>query len=185
MGRAERPSQPPTRSRTIRFVMVHEQEQFLDVVDRDTAERRWWSALRPEILAAEEVPLASALGRVLARDVLATVDVPPFDRSNVDGFAVQAQDTFGAAEETPRDLRINSEELTTGRMPGQTVEPGSATSIATGGVVPRGADAVVMVEHAFVDGKTLRVVRPVAPGAHITFAGTDIARGERILRRGT
>ncbi|HZW31678.1 MAG TPA: molybdopterin biosynthesis protein [Isosphaeraceae bacterium] len=165
--------------------MVHEQEQFLDVVDRDTAERRWWSALRPEILAAEEVPLASALGRVLARDVLATVDVPPFDRSNVDGFAVQAQDTFGAAEETPRDLRINSEELTTGRMPGQTVEPGSATSIATGGVVPRGADAVVMVEHAFVDGKTLRVVRPVAPGAHITFAGTDIARGERILRRGT
>jgi putative molybdopterin biosynthesis protein len=165
--------------------MAREQEQFLDVVDRDTAERRWWSALRPEVLGAEEVPLASALGRVLARDVLAEVDVPPFDRSNVDGFAVQAQDTFGAAEETPRALRINSEELATGRMPGQTVEPGSATSIATGGVVPRGADAVVMVEHAFVDGNVLSVVRPVAPGAHITFAGTDIARGERILRRGT
>jgi putative molybdopterin biosynthesis protein len=164
--------------------MAREQEQFLDVVDRDTAERRWWSALRPEVLAAEVIPLGSALGRVLAGDVIASIDVPPFDRSNVDGFAVQAQDTFGAAEETPHKLRINPEEVSTGRMPNHAVEPGTATSIATGGVVPRGSDAVVMVEHAFVDGETLRVAHSVAPGAAITFAGTDIARGERILRRG-
>jgi putative molybdopterin biosynthesis protein len=164
--------------------MAREQEQFLDVVDRDTAERRWWSALRPEILPAEVVPLVSAWGRVLAQDLIAEVDVPPFDRSNVDGFAVQALDTFGAAEETPRELRINREEIATGRLPSDPVEPGTATSIATGGVVPRGADSVVMVEHALIDGDTLRVARPVAPGAHITFAGTDIARGERILRRG-
>src|SRR5439155_1571771 len=86
---------------TIGFSMAREQEQFLDVVDRDTAERRWWSALRPEILASEEVRLACALGRVLASDVIAGVDVPPFDRSNVDGFAVRAQDTVGAAEGHP------------------------------------------------------------------------------------
>ncbi len=112
------------------------------------------------------------------------LNVPPFDRSNVDGYAVQAQDTFGAREESARELRINDEEITTGRIPRNSIEPGTATSIATGGVVPRGADAVVMVEHAYVTGETLQVVRPVAPGAAITFAGTDIALGERILRRG-
>src|SRR5262245_59025285 len=137
--------------------MPREQEQFLDVVDRDTAERRWWSWLRPEILEAEGIPLAAGLGRVLASDVLAEVDVPPFDRSNVDGFAVQVQDTFGAAEEVPRTLRINLEVIPTGRMPDRSVEPGTATAIATGGVVPRGADAVVMVEHAFVEADLLQV----------------------------
>ncbi len=164
--------------------MAREQDQFLEVVDRDTAERRWWEWLRPEVMGSEKVALASALGRVLASDVIAEVDVPPFDRSNVDGYAVQAQDTFGAREESARELRINDEEITTGRIPRNSIEPGTATSIATGGVVPRGADAVVMVEHAYVTGETLQVVRPVAPGAAITFAGTDIARGERILRRG-
>jgi len=164
--------------------MAREQEQFLEVVDRDTAERRWWSWLRPEVLGTEEVSLGSALGRVLAADVVAQVDVPPFDRSNVDGFAVQAQDTFGATDESPRALAINSEEVTTGVVPRLNVEPGSATSIATGGVVPRGADAVVMIERTFLSNDTVLVVRPVAPGAGITFAGTDIARGERIMRRG-
>jgi putative molybdopterin biosynthesis protein len=165
--------------------MVREQEQFLEVVDRDTAELRWRSGLHPETLDAEEVPLASALGRVLAIDVIAQVDVPHFDRSNVDGFAVQAQDTYHAAEETPRELSINAEEVPTAQVPTTTVESGFATSIATGGKVPRGTDAVVMVEHALVVGERLRVFRPVAPGSGITFAGTDIARGERILRRGT
>jgi len=165
--------------------MAREQEQFLEVVDRDTAERRWWSSLRPEVLDAEEVALALSRWRELAADIISDVDVPPFDRSNVDGFAVQAQDTCGATEESPRELVINAEEVVTGRIPSTPVEPGFATSIATGAVVPRGADAVVMVEHAFVDRDNLRVVRPVAPGAAITFAGTDIARGERMLRRGS
>jgi putative molybdopterin biosynthesis protein len=166
-------------------IMVREQEQFLEVVDRDTAELRWRSRLRPETLGMEEVPLPSALGRVLAIDVIAQVDVPHFDRSNVDGFAVQAQDTYHAAEETPRLLSINAEEVPTAYVPATTVESGFATSIATGGRVPRGADAVVMVEHTLVVEQSLHVFRPVAPGAGITFAGTDIARGERILRRGT
>jgi len=164
--------------------MTREQEQFLEVVDRETAERRWWAWLRPEVLDGEEVPLGRALGRVLESDVVAEFDVPPFDRSNVDGFAVQAQDTFGAAEETPRRLAINSEEIATGVVPRESVLPGTATPIATGGVVPRGADAVVMVEHTYLSGASVQVVRPVAPGAAVTFAGTDVARGERILRKG-
>jgi putative molybdopterin biosynthesis protein len=166
--------------------MAREQDQFLDVVDRDTAERRWWQWLRPVVLDAEEVPLPQALGRVLGADVAAGVDVPGFDRANVDGFAVIAAETYGASEEVPRRLQINTEELATGVVPRMTLRPGTATAIATGGMLPRGADAVVMVEHTTIaaDG-TLRVHRPVAPGAGVTFAGTDMARGELVLRTGT
>jgi putative molybdopterin biosynthesis protein len=169
--------------------MVREQEQFLEVVDRDTAERRWWDALRPRVLGSEPVPLAVALGRVLAEDVAAETDVPAFDRSNVDGFAVRAEETYGAAEETPRRLALNAEELATGVVPRTAVAPGTATAIATGAMLPRGADAVVMVEHTMIDrdaaGACLLVHRPVAPGAAITFAGTDMARGELVLRKTT
>src|SRR5689334_16167196 len=126
--------------------MAHEQEQFLDVVDRDTAEARWRAVIRAEVLQPERVPLDQALGRVVAEDVLAPIDVPGFDRSNVDGYAVRAEETYGAAEEAPRRLVLNREEVPTGVVPRLTIEPGTATSIATGGMLPRGADAVVMVE---------------------------------------
>jgi putative molybdopterin biosynthesis protein len=165
--------------------LAREQEQFLDVVDRDTAERLWWEALRPQVLDAERVALSEALGRVLAVDVAAGVDVPAFDRSNVDGFALRAEETFGASEEQPRRFRLNREELATGVVPRAEVGPGTATAIATGGMVPRGADAVVMVEHALVESDGLDVFRPVAPGANVSFAGTDMALGELVLRRGT
>jgi putative molybdopterin biosynthesis protein len=165
--------------------MARDQEQFLDVVDRDTAERRWWDAVRPARLGAEDVALDRALGRVLAGDVASDVDVPAFDRSDVDGHALRAADTYGAAEESPRRLRLNPEELATGVVPERPVEPGTATPVATGGMLPRGADAVLMVEHARVEGETLVLLRPVTPGAHVTFAGTDVALGELVLRKGT
>jgi putative molybdopterin biosynthesis protein len=166
--------------------MAREQEQFLDVLDRDTAERRWWQWLRPGVLEDESVPLAAALGRVLAADVIAGVDVPGFDRANVDGFAVVAAETYGASEEDPRRLRLNAEELPTGVVPRAALAAGTATVIATGGMLPRGADAVVMVEHtAMAPEGTVLVHRPVAPGAGLTFAGTDMARGELVLRKGT
>ena len=161
-----------------------EQEQFLEVIDRDEAERRFRAALVLDPLGAEVVPLAEALGRVLAQDVAAPVDVPGFDRSNMDGYAVRAADTFGAQEERPRRLRINPETVATGMVPQGEVGPGTATVIATGGMLPRGADAVVMVEHTAVEGETVQVFRPVAPGAAITFAGSDIGRGEMVLRQG-
>ena len=85
---------------------MHEQQQFLQVLDRDEAERRFRAALNLAPLGVESVPLDSALGRVLAADVISPVDVPSFDRSNVDGFALIAQDTFGASEEVPRVVRL-------------------------------------------------------------------------------
>jgi len=161
-----------------------EQDQFLQVIDRDEAERRFQAVLELRPLGEEIVPLDQALGRVLGQDVAASVDVPFFDRSNMDGYAVHAADTFGAQEERPRRLRINREAVATGMVPQAEVLPGTATVIATGGMVPRGADAVVMVEHTTVEGNEVQVLRPVAPGAAITFAGSDIGRGEIVLRRG-
>jgi putative molybdopterin biosynthesis protein len=160
------------------------QEQFLNVIDRDEAERRFQAELDLSPLEPEEIPLADAVGRVLARDVLAPVDVPSFDRSNVDGFAVRAEDTYGASEDQPRCLEINSEILTTGIAPREEVGSGTATGIATGAVVPRGADAVVMIEHTDIADQKLILRKPVVPGANITFAGTDIGKGETVLRRG-
>ena len=103
--------------RDSKTTMAREQEQFLDVVDRDTADRRWWEAIRPEPLGAEAVPLAAALGRVLAEDLVAEVDVPSFDRSNMDGYALRAGDTYGASEEAPCRLRLSGEEIATGVVP--------------------------------------------------------------------
>lgn len=160
------------------------QEQFLDVIDRDEAERRFRRVLRLTPLSEELVPLAESLGRVLARDVAALVDVPSFDRSNFDGFAVRAADTYGAAEETPRRLRLLPETIATGFVPQLDVVPGAASAIATGGMLPRGADAVVMVEHTDEDGDELLVRRGVTPGSGVSFAGTDIGAGETVLRRG-
>src|SRR5882757_7035706 len=96
---------------------AHLQQQFLDVIDRDEAERRFRAALDLRSLAGEEVPLADAWNRVLAEEVVAPLDVPSFDRSNVDGFAVRATDTFGASEDRPRRLRLNPESVPTGTVP--------------------------------------------------------------------
>ena len=163
---------------------MREQEQFLQVLDRDEAERRFRAALDLTPRGVERIPLDMALGRVLAADVLAPVDVPSFDRSNVDGFAVVAADTFSASEEVPRIVRLASEQIHTGIIPTTVVREGEAVSIATGGMMPRGADAVVMVEHAETRAGALRIARAVTPGSGVTFAGTDITAGETVLRRG-
>ena len=161
------------------------QQQFLEVLERDEAERRWLRVIDSTPLSDERVPVADALGRVLAEDVRADVDVPGFDRSNMDGFAVRAEDTFGASEEEPRRLRLNTETIPTSVAPTQEVETGTATSIATGGMLPRGADAVVPVEFTDVEGSDVIVRRERVPGAAVSFAGTDIGAGETVLFAGT
>jgi putative molybdopterin biosynthesis protein len=162
------------------------QEQFLEVVSAEDAKARFEQHLDLAPLGAERILLAAALGRVLAHDVAAPIDVPPFDRANVDGFALRAADTAGATEATPRRLVLNAEVLACGHVPKLTVAPGTATTIATGGVVPRGADAVVMIENTeLIDAvPAIDLRRAAAPGQFISYAGSDIARGETLLRRG-
>ena len=123
------------------------QEQFLEVVAPEEARARFNKHLDLKPLPAERVALADVLGRVLVADIKAPIDVPPFDRSNVDGFAVRAADIAGASDANPRRLMLNEEVLACGVAPKLTVAPGTATTIATGGMLPRGADAVVMIEH--------------------------------------
>ncbi len=163
------------------------QTQFLDVIDRDEAERRWRRVIDFQPVGIETVALEDALGRVLAEDVRSEVDVPGFDRSNMDGFAVHAEDTFGASEERPIRLRLNCETIPTGVMPKAEVTQGTATMIATGGMLPRGADAVVPVEMTDVEqaGEVLVVRGARVPGAALSFAGTDMGRGETVLFAGT
>ena len=161
-----------------------DQEQFLQVLNRDEAEQRFRAALELAPRGVERIPLDAALGRVLAADVLSPVDVPSFDRSNVDGFAVVAEDTFGASEEVPRVVRVVDEHIHTGVVPVTTIRSGEAAAIATGGMMPRGADAVVMVEDADARAGTLRIARAVTSGSGVSFAGTDITAGETVVRQG-
>src|SRR5215475_54643 len=164
------------------------QEQFLEVVSPEDARGRFVRHITLAPLDSERVPLEAALTRVLAGDVTAPIDVPPFDRANVDGFALRAAETTGASDADPRRLRLNGEVIVCGHAPALTVAAGTATTIATGGVIPRGADAVMMIEHTdLVESSAepaIDVRRAVAPCQFVSYAGSDIARGEMLLRRG-
>lgn len=162
------------------------QDQFLTVLSREEAIARFDAALFPRGLIEEERALDDALGLALARDVVAPLDAPPFDRSGVDGFAVRSADIVSASEGAAVRLALNDEIIACGVAPAQTVEPGMATAIATGGPLPRGADAVVMVEHTQPAGAdAIEVYRSASPGQFVSYAGSDIARGEILLRAGT
>ncbi|MEE8497701.1 MAG: molybdopterin biosynthesis protein [Acidimicrobiia bacterium] len=163
------------------------QDQFLDVVDEAVAHELFEAACAHLETRSETVLLDDALERVLSCDVTALVDVPGFDRSNVDGFAVRAVDTFGAEELDPVSMVVSEVVLAAGQIPpdGFEVVAGVAVPIATGAVVPRRADAVVMVEDSEPDDGVVRVSRAAVPGGNISFAGSDIGRGEVVLRRGT
>jgi putative molybdopterin biosynthesis protein len=165
------------------------QEQFLEVVSAGEARHRFEARVDPAPCGTETLPLAAALSRVIASDVIAPVDAPPFDRANVDGFAVRAVDTAGASPSAPKRFALNAEVVACGVAPGIEVAPGTATTIATGGVIPRGADAVVMIEHTELieddAAPAIDVHRAAASGQFISYAGSDIAHGETLLRRGT
>ncbi|GAW92183.1 molybdopterin molybdotransferase MoeA [Calderihabitans maritimus] len=133
---------------------------------------------------AEKMRIPSALGHCLLDDVTAAIDVPGFDRATVDGFAVRAGDTFGASEGMPAYLEVAGEVLM-GQAPDVSLEPGRAWRIATGGMLPTGADAVVMVEHTEeLDERTIVVTRPVAPGENVIRKGEDIEAGQLVLSAG-
>jgi putative molybdopterin biosynthesis protein len=123
---------------------------------------------------------------VLADDLAAAIDVPPFDRANVDGFALRAADSAGAADGAPKQIALNPEVIACGHAPTIEVKPGTATIIATGGVVPRGADAVAMIEHTELIESipAIELRRSVTAGQFISYAGSDIARGETLMRKG-
>jgi putative molybdopterin biosynthesis protein len=163
-----------------------DQDQFLTILSREDALERFEAALFPRHPPSEQRRLADALGCALMQDVFAPIDVPPFDRSNVDGFAVRSADLASATEAAPVRLTLNEEVIGCGVAPERLVLPETATLIATGGPVPRGADAIVMLEHTQPSGaRAIDVGRAASPGQFVSYAGSDIACGEALLRAGT
>ncbi|MBI5195298.1 MAG: molybdopterin molybdotransferase MoeA [Nitrospirae bacterium] len=131
-----------------------------------------------------EIRIENSLNRILSRDIVSHENLPPFARSTVDGFAVRASDTFGAAETAPAYLSV-THEILMGEEPAFNLAAGDASGISTGGMLPKNADAVVMLEHCCtVSGKLIEVLRPAAPGENVIQAGEDCKSGDLILKKG-
>ena len=133
----------------------------------------------------EVLPLGQSVGRILAQDISSDIDLPEFDRATMDGYAVRARSTFGASENLPALFTIaGSVEM--GEVPTVSVKAGEAVRIATGGMLPDGADSVVMVEHAqALDEHTLEVFKSAAPLQHVMEVGEDLRKGEKVLSSGS
>ncbi|WP_455279929.1 molybdopterin biosynthesis protein [[Eubacterium] cellulosolvens] len=132
--------------------------------------------------STHEVALTNALGKVLAEDVTSTIDVPGFDRSTMDGYAVKAQDTFGANEVNTKILKLVGKSEP-GIVPTMTLNEGETSEISTGAPIPIGASAVVMVEFTKTSDNEVEISQSVTPGENVMAAGSDIMAGEVVLRR--
>ena len=145
-----------------------------------------------EILEPEEKPILDCLGQVLAEDIYSSIDIPPLDNSAMDGYAVQAKDTYGASTSSPKYLVVIGE-VAAGAMPTKEVKPGTAIRIMTGAPLPKGADAVVQFEDTDevtrkASGDNLSqigILRQVKEGLNVRYRGEDIAKGALILKKGT
>jgi molybdenum cofactor synthesis domain-containing protein len=153
-----------------------------DTIPLDEARVLLARGLEP-IARVERVPLDEADGRVVAAEVVAGCDVPPFDRAAMDGYAVRADDTFGAGRNAPQVLQLVGKVLT-GQMPARPIGPGECAEIATGAPMPDGADAVVIVEETERGEDGVRVFTPVYPRQNVGRRGADITAGQSIARAG-
>lgn len=178
-------------------------KQFLEITEQKEAEALI-ARIAAEVAKAraetdtsvEKVKVDEALGRIASADILSSLDVPPFDRSTMDGYAVVASDTFYADETNPASLIVTGY-IYAGELPSQSVDKGYCIGISTGAPIPKVANAVVKVENTSeytddseVEGeaeklKKVKIYKPVAPGENIMLAGSDIKRGERIVSDGT
>ena len=155
-----------------------------DTIPLEEAVALLLEAGRP-IERTERAALHDASGRIVADPPASTMDVPPFDRAAMDGYAVRAEDTFGAGRYDPKILRC-VEKVYTGQMPSRAIAAGECTEIATGAPLPKGADAVVMVEETerAPDEAAIRIFTPVYPRQHVGKRAADIAIGQKVLEPG-
>ena len=160
--------------------------EFLKIMEVSEAEKILENLFNDiySLQKSEKVDLESSHHRVLAEDVYATLDLPPFDRASKDGYAVHAADTFGASEENPKVLNL-MEVIEAGQKPQKKIKPGFCSAINTGAPLPEGASAVVMVEYTEIDGEKVYIHRPAPQDQFITKQGTDIEEGELLLSKGT
>ena len=155
------------------FLKVVPLEKALEVIDS--------FPLRQEV---ENVKIEEALGRVLAEDIVSPMDVPPFDRATVDGYAVRAEETFMASESEPVRLNVVGE-INAGDEPKIELKPGEAVYVSTGAPLPKGANAVIQFEDVDREGDEVIIYKPAYPGLGVMKAGADIPKGKLLLRKGT
>ncbi len=149
----------------------------------DEAKKTINDYFKPMFLGDEEAPLLEAYNRVLNEDITSSLDIPPFNRSTVDGYAVKAEDTFGAEENKPARLKVAGS-VVIGEIPKVMVKKGETAEIVTGAPIPEGADAVVMVEDTERENDCLQVFSPVTKNANVQKKGSDIKNGEKVLKAG-
>jgi molybdopterin molybdotransferase len=155
-----------------------------EVIPVDEAIDQIFSNLSQKLPSEKRLKIDESLRRILSRDILSPEDLPDFARSTVDGFAVSASDTFGATEGIPAYLNVKYE-IFMGEEPDFELKKGEVAQIATGGMLPEGSDAVIMLEYAQqIDEEMIEVVRPVAPGENVIQAGEDVKKGESVLNKG-
>ena len=154
---------------------------FMERTDLEAALKMLLSSVGP--LEAESVQLELALGRTLARDIISTEEVPSFDKSAMDGYALRGAETFGASPTDPVSFRVIGE-VFPGDEGDLEVGSGEAVRIMTGGAFPKGADAVLMAEHTTDRGDMVLAHDSVVPGRNVARAGEDIQKGDRVLERG-
>jgi len=155
---------------------------FLTTISVEGAVRTARNLASP--LPTEDIPLSSVYGRILGADITADIDIPGFNRSSVDGYAVRSRDTAGALESLPALLRLSGR-VAMGERGDRHLSPDTCVYVPTGGAVPEGADAVVMMEYTESIGEDILVKRPPAPGENVVMRGEDFSAGEGILSRGT
>jgi putative molybdopterin biosynthesis protein len=156
---------------------------FRRLMTFDEAKKVVAEQLKPTTLGAEEIPLLDAYNRVLKENAVSTLDIPPFNRSTVDGFAVKAEDTYGAEENQPAKLTVRGT-VNIGEPPKIRLVKGEAAEIVTGAPLPEGADAVVMVEDTDREAAELCVYRAVTKDGNVMKRGTDVHKGETALKAG-
>jgi len=157
-------------------------KEFLNLMDPDEV-KKIIDSLNME-RKIERINLSDAYQRVLAEDVHALIDLPPFNRASMDGYAVQAQDTFGASEENPIILNL-VEKIRAGDSPSKEVQKGTCSEVGTGAPMPAGADAVVMVEVTDIQKDKVEIMEAVAPGTNRALQGSDIEKGQLLMEKGT
>ncbi|MDF2627326.1 MAG: molybdenum cofactor biosynthesis protein [Symbiobacteriaceae bacterium] len=158
--------------------------EFFELKPVEDARAQFLTASARAALAAETVALPEALGRVTAAPITSPADLPPFPRTSVDGYAVKAADTFGASEGLPAYLKVTAEILM-GQAPAMPLSAGEAQRISTGGALPDGADAVVMVEYTeALTEDEIGITRPVSPGENVMHKGEDARAGAVLLPAG-
>lgn len=158
--------------------------EFFNVVSVKQARAKIKDIFKGLKTGPELVCLHSLAGRVLYQGLISNLNIPSFDRSTVDGYALKSADTQGSSETIPVILEMTGE-VEMGKCSNMRLMSGQAVYVPTGGMLPKGADSVIMIEHVnVIDGQTIEVNRPVAPGENIMFTGDDIKKGRKLFDRG-